>query len=44
MLKKNKLTYLGLCEGISTATVAWKDFMQPVGFAEIEEFPSTVLK
>ena len=44
MLKKNKLTYLGLCEGISTATVAWKDFMRPVGFAEIEEFPSTVLK
>ena len=44
MLKKNKLTYLGLCEGISTATVAWKGFMRPVGFAEIDEFPSTVLK
>jgi len=41
---EDKLTYLGLCEGISTATVAWKDFMKPVGFAEIDEFPSAVLK
>ena len=44
VLEKNKLTYLGLCEGISTATVAWKDFMRPVGFAEIDEFPSAVLQ
>ena len=44
VLKKNKLTYLGLCEGISSATVSWKDFMRPVGFAEIDEFPSAVLK
>ena len=41
---EDKLTYLGLCEGISTATVAWKDLMKPVGFAEIDEFPSAVLK
>ena len=40
---EDKLTYLGLCEGISTATVAWKDLMNPVGFAEIDEFPSAVL-
>ena len=40
---EDKLTYLGLCEGISTATVAWKDLMKPVGFAEIDEFPSAVL-
>ncbi len=44
MLEKDKLTYLGLCEGISTATVAWKDLLRPVGFAEIDEFPSAVLK
>ena len=41
---EDRLTYLGLCEGISTATVAWKDLMKPVGFAEIDEFPSAVLK
>ena len=41
---EDKLTYLVLCEGISTATVAWKDLMKPVGFAEIDEFPSAVLK
>tara|TARA_A100001391_G_scaffold65957_3_gene41778 strand:+ start:4665 stop:5846 length:1182 start_codon:yes stop_codon:yes gene_type:complete len=41
---EDKLTYLGLCEGISTATVAWKDLIKPVGFAEIDEFPSAVLK
>ena len=41
---EDKLTYLGLCEGISTATVAWKDLMKPVGFAETDEFPSAVLK
>jgi len=37
-------TYLSVCSGIEAATVAWHDLgWQPVGFAEIEPFPSAVL-
>ena len=37
-------TYLSVCSGIEAATVAWHDLgWQPVGFSEIEPFPSAVL-
>lgn len=31
--------YLSICSGIEAASVAW----EPVGFAEIDAFPSAVL-
>jgi DNA (cytosine-5)-methyltransferase 1 len=37
--------YLSVCSGIEAATVAWHNLgWQPVGFSEIEPFPSAVLK
>ena len=38
------MNYLSVCSGIEAATVAWHDFgWKPVGFSEIEKFPSQVL-
>ena len=38
------MKYLSVCSGIEAATVAWHPFgWQPVGFSEIEKFPSEVL-
>ena len=38
------LKYLSVCSGIEAATVAWHPLgWQPVGFSEIEPFPSAVL-
>jgi DNA (cytosine-5)-methyltransferase 1 len=38
------LNYLSVCSGIEAATVAWHPLgWNPVGFAEIEPFPSAVL-
>jgi len=38
------LKYLSVCSGIEAATVAWHPLgWQPVGFSEIEKFPSQVL-
>jgi len=38
------LTYLSVCSGIEAATVAWHPLgWKPVGFAEIDKFPSAVL-
>jgi DNA (cytosine-5)-methyltransferase 1 len=38
------MRYLSVCSGIEAATVAWHDLgWQPVGFSEIEPFPSAVL-
>jgi DNA (cytosine-5)-methyltransferase 1 len=38
------LTYLSVCSGIEAATVAWHPLgWNPVGFGEIEKFPSQVL-
>jgi DNA (cytosine-5)-methyltransferase 1 len=38
------LNYLSVCSGIEAATVAWHDLgWKPVGFSEIEKFPSQVL-
>jgi len=43
-LQPSPLTYLSVCSGIEAATVAWHDLgWQPVGFSEIEPFPSAVL-
>lgn len=36
------MKYLSVCSGIEAATVAWQGW-QPVGFSEIEKFPSQVL-
>ena len=39
------MNYLSVCSGIEAATVAWHDMgWNPVGFGEIEPFPSAVLK
>jgi len=39
------MNYLSVCSGIEAATVAWHDLgWNPVGFSEIEKFPSEVLK
>ena len=39
------MKYLSICSGIEAATVAWHGFgWEPVGFSEIEPFPSAVLK
>lgn len=38
------MNYLSVCSGIEAATVAWHDLgWNPVGFSEIEKFPSQVL-
>ena len=38
------MKYLSVCSGIEAATVAWHSLgWQPVGFSEIEPFPSAVL-
>ena len=38
------LKYLSVCSGIEAATVAWHDMgWKPVGFSEIEKYPSEVL-
>lgn len=38
------MRYLSVCSGIEAATVAWHDLgWKPVGFSEIEAFPSAVL-
>jgi DNA-cytosine methyltransferase len=37
--------YLSVCSGIEAATVAWHNLgWEPLGFSEIEKFPSEVLK
>ena len=39
------MNYLSVCSGIEAATVAWHSLgWNPVGFSEIEPFPSQVLK
>ena len=39
------MNYLSVCSGIEAATCAWHDLgWRPVGFSEIEPFPSAVLK
>lgn len=39
------MKYLSVCSGIEAASVAWHPLgWQPVGFSEIEPFPSAVLK
>lgn len=39
------MRYLSVCSGIEAATVAWHHIgWEPVGFSEIEPFPSAVLK
>lgn len=39
------MNYLSVCSGIEAATVAWHPLgFNPVGFSEIESFPSQVLK
>jgi DNA (cytosine-5)-methyltransferase 1 len=38
------MNYLSVCSGIEAATVAWHDLgWNPLGFSEIEKFPSEVL-
>lgn len=38
------MNYLSVCSGIEAATVAWHDLgWKPVGYSEIEKFPSEVL-
>lgn len=38
------MRYLSICSGICAATVAWAPMgWEPVGFSEIEPFPSAVL-
>jgi DNA (cytosine-5)-methyltransferase 1 len=38
------MNYLSVCSGIEAATVAWHDMgWKPVGFSEIERFPSQLL-
>jgi len=39
------MKYLSVCSGVEAATVAWHDLgWSPVGFSEIEKFPSQVLQ
>jgi len=39
-----EMNYLSVCSGIEAATVAWHDMgWNPVGFSEIEKFPSQLL-
>ena len=37
------MKYLSLFSGIEAASMAWKDFAEPVAFSEIEPFPCAVL-
>ena len=40
----NHMNYLSVCSGIEAATVAWHNLgWNPLGFSEIEKFPSEVL-
>jgi len=42
--RKTTLKYLSVCSGIEAATVAWHNLgWKPIGFSEIEPFPSQVL-
>ena len=42
---QSAMNYLSVCSGIEAATVAWHHMgWKPVGFSEIEKFPSEVLK
>lgn len=44
-IKKNNLKYLSVCSGMEAASVAWEPLgWTPVGFSEIEPFPSAILK
>jgi DNA (cytosine-5)-methyltransferase 1 len=39
------MNYLSVCSGVEAATVAWNSLgWKPVGFSEIEKFPSAVLQ
>ena len=39
------MNYLSVCSGVEAASVAWKDLgWTPLGFSEIEKFPSEVLQ
>ena len=41
----SEIKYLSVCSGMEAATVAWHPLgWKPVGFAEIEPFPSAILK
>jgi len=43
--QKRTMKYLSVCSGIEAATVAWHHLgWEPVGFSEIEKFPSQVLQ
>jgi DNA (cytosine-5)-methyltransferase 1 len=43
--KQNKIRYLSVCSGMEAASVAWHHMgWKPVGFSEIEPFPSAILK
>ena len=42
---EDQLKYLSVCSGIEAATVAFKPLgWEPIGFSEIEGFPSAVLE
>jgi DNA (cytosine-5)-methyltransferase 1 len=42
--KVSNMNYLSVCSGVEAATVAWHDLgWKPVGYSEIEPFPSAVL-
>ena len=39
------MNYLSVCSGVEAASVAWKGLgWNPLGFSEIEKFPSEVLQ
>ena len=43
-MDESQMNYLSVCSGIEAATVAWHHMgWKPVGFSEIEKFPSQVL-
>ena len=44
-MQTDGLKFLSVCSGIEAASVAWKELgWKPVGFSEIEPFPSALLK
>jgi DNA (cytosine-5)-methyltransferase 1 len=44
-MENKKIRYLSVCSGMEAATVAWHHMgWTPVGFSEIEPFPSQILK
>jgi len=44
-MENKKIRYLSVCSGMEAATVAWHHMgWTPVGFSEIEPFPSAILK